>query len=146
MKKLIFTNCILAIAVIFSFCAKPDLKEELSTVAPEVSAGDRGACVLTSVGSYTSTLRVCGTNTNATQCQGCVPNIIPNVWTGVEFSTAGGVLNIPLTTPIVVSITATNGPQTLWLNAGGNQLPLIFLAQGQCRSFGIDDNCNITAL
>lgn len=146
MKKLIFANCILAIAVIFSFCAKPDLKEELSTVTPEVSAGDRGNCVLTSVGTTTYTLRVCGTNTNATACQGCIPNVIPAPLTGVEFSGPGGTLNIPLVTPIVISITATNGPQSLYLNAGNNQLPQINLAQGQCRSFSIDDNCFITAL
>lgn len=146
MKKLIFVNCVLAIAVIFSFCSKPDLKQELSNVDPEITVGDRATCVLTNVGTTTWPITVCGTNTNLTACQGCLPFVTPSAPRGVEVSAPGGTLNLSLTTPITISISALAGPQSLWLNAGNNQLPLIQLAQGQCRSFSIDANCFITAL
>ncbi len=145
MKKLIFVNCVLAIAVIFSFCAKPDLKQELSSVDPEVSVGDRAVCVLTNAGSTTYPITVCGTNTNLTQCKACLPFVLPAPLQGVEVSGPGGALNLTLNTPITFSISALAGPQTLWLTAA-NQLPLINLALGECRSFHIDANCVITAL
>jgi hypothetical protein len=146
MKKLIFVNCVLALAVIFTYCSKPDLKQELSNVDPEITVGDRAVCTLTNVGTTTAPITVCGTNTNLTACQGCVPFVTPAAPRGVVVSGPGGTLNLPLTTPINISISALAGPQSLWLNAGGNQLPLIQLAAGQCRSFTIDANCNITAL
>lgn len=145
MKKLLFINGVLAIAVLFTYCSKPDLKQELSTVNPETGAGDRGTCVLSSIGNALGTVTVCGTNTNATRCVGCLPTAGPTPPTGVVVSGPGGALNLTLTTPISFSITAPTG-QTLLLNAGGNQLGPIVFPAGGCRSFFIDDNCNISLL
>ncbi len=146
MKKLIFVNCLLALAVIFTYCSKPDLKQELSSTGSEISVGDRATCVLTNAGTSAAPITVCGTNTNLTQCRGCIPFVLPAPLQGVVVSGPGGALNLSLTTPITFSISALAGAQTLFLNAGGNQLPLIQLAAGECRSFSIDANCNITAL
>lgn len=145
MKKLIFANCILAIAVIFSFCAKPDLKEELASVTPEIKAENRATCTLTNLGSTTHKVRLCGTNTNAAVCQGC-PNTFPQVFTGVFQSPLNGDFSIALTTPIVIYISATTGAQTLFLDAGNGSIGPLALPAGGCRGFAIDDNCNITAL
>ncbi len=146
MKKLIIVNCVLALAVIFTYCSKPELTQDQASLTPEIKAENRATCTLTNLGSYTNKVRICGTNLNSNQCISCLPNVTPNVLTGIFQSPVNGDFAINLTTPIVISISAPFGPQTLWLNAGGNQLPLITLAAGECRSFSIDDNCNITAL
>lgn len=59
MKKLIFVNCVLALAVIFTYCSKPDLKEELSTVNTENVAENRAVCVLTNQPTTTFGLVLC---------------------------------------------------------------------------------------
>ena len=140
MKKLIFTNCILAIAVIFSFCAKPDLKEELSSVNTSDLVSDRGVCTVTQFGlSNLATLTFCGTNTNATNCPSCVNGIN---FTGVEVLSIAG-LNLTLTTPITFSV-RTNMLTVLNFSTGvGNPTGPIQLAAGDCAKFRIDNNCNI---
>jgi len=141
MKKLVFANCILAIAIIFSFCAKPDLKEELSANTDNF-AGERATCTLVcSPGNVNTVITICGTNTNKTSCQPCIGAAST---TGVEVF-QGSVFNLNLQTPITISI--SNTLQTaLNLTAGNNMLPPIDMPPGSCRRFRIDDNCFITLL
>lgn len=145
MKKLILVNCVLTLAVIFTYCSKPDLTQEQSTVTPEIKAENRATCTLTNAGTTTHKVRICGTNTNATVCQGC-PNTFPQTFTGVFQSPLNGDFAITLTTPIVIYISATTGAQTLFLDAGGNNIGPLALPAGGCQGFAIDGNCNITAL
>ena len=119
MKKLMLANAILAIAVIFSFCAKPELKEELSLTTDNV-AGDRATCTLVNNPANINTvLTLCGTNTNATICADCVPNKAM----GQEVF-IGGLFSLNLQTPITFTIRNTN-PTAYNLSAGGLPLPPI---------------------
>ncbi len=144
MKKLIFVNCILAIAVIFTYCAKPSLQEELSSVNAETPADNRAVCTLTNVGvSNDATLTLCGTNTNATGCPDCLnANVL-----GLELRTMAQMTlaGIALTTPIIVSVRA-NKLAVVNFTAGANSTGIIQIPVGGCRRFAIDANCNITAL
>ena len=140
MKKLIFVNCVLALAVIFTYCSKPDLKEELSTVNTENVAENRAVCVLTNQPTTTFGLVLCGTNTNNNACNACNGAALLGTANVTNF------INFPLTTPTVISISAPFGGQNLFLNAGGNNVGPFWLPQGACRRFAIDGNCNITAL
>ncbi|GEM_PF-1334061 len=147
MKKLIFVNCVLVLAVIFTYCSKPDLTQEQSSLSPEIKAENRGTCTLTNLGSTTHKVRICGTNLNSNPCISCVPFTLPSPLTGVFQSPVNGDFSIMLTTPIIISISATTGAQTLFLDGGnGNPIGPINLPAGGCLSFSIDDNCNITAL
>ncbi|MBX2890336.1 MAG: hypothetical protein KF734_05375 [Saprospiraceae bacterium] len=144
MKKLIFINCVLAVAVLFTFCSKPDRQEELIPVDTVTSVEERtvSACLLSITGATTWDLVICGTNTNQ---QACNPCGVVQQFLGVEVAT-GGNINLSLNTPIVISISAPDGPQQFDLTAGANVLQSIRLLQGQCRSFHIDANCVIAAL
>ncbi len=70
MKKLIFANCVLGLALIFSFCSKPDLKQELGTVTPDITSSDRGPCCMQLVvtsGNFQSA-EICGVSSSNTSC------------------------------------------------------------------------------
>lgn len=140
MKKLIFINCVLAVAVLFTFCSKPDRQKELILVDTVTSVEERtvSACLLSITGVTTCDLVICGTNTNQ---QACNPCGVVQQFLGVEVATGG---NINLNTPIVISISTPDGPQQFDLTADANVLQSIRLLQGQCRSFHIDANCVIT--
>ncbi len=138
MKKLIFANCILAIALIFSFCSKPDLKQDLNSVNPELNATDR-ACNLNIFSATNAQYGVCGTNLNAVACNFC-----NGASTGAHFLSGSQVLaGIP--TPAIISITASGGANVLTLVAGNNLGPIAFAAR-ECKRFSIDNNCNIVLL
>jgi len=141
MKKLIFVNCILAIAVIFSFCTKPDLKEELSSVNNDQVASNRVPCTLSSIGPVfnVTTLAICGTNTNLQVCQSCL------VAKAIGLEMFQGPFNLALQAPISFTITSSLAT-ALNLTAGNNQLPLTAFNAGQCRRFHIDANCVITEI
>ncbi|MFN0215012.1 MAG: hypothetical protein ACKVT2_12220 [Saprospiraceae bacterium] len=143
MKKLIFANCILAIAVFFSFCAKPELKEELSSVNPNDVASNRETCTVTHVGvSNDATLTICGTNTNASNCVSCTGSNAQ----GVEIVPVIGFLNLTLTTPVEFSVRANKFTVVnLSANGGASSTGPIQIPTGGCRRFSIDANCNITA-
>ncbi|MBC7776010.1 MAG: hypothetical protein H7246_11295 [Phycisphaerae bacterium] len=142
MKKLVIANCILAIAVIFSFCAKPDLTEEL-IASTDAAAGDRATCTLVnSPGNINTTITICGTNTNKTTCVPCGA-AAPSA-TGVEVF-AGSLFALNLQTPITISISNTN-LTALNLTAGNNTLPTIPMPAGSCFKFHIDANCFITQI
>lgn len=138
MKKLIFVNCLLAIAVAFTYCAKPELKEDLSSVNTDEVVSNRVPCTLSSIGPVfnTTVLTICGTNTNLQNCKSCLN--VPA--TGVEIFQ--GPFNLALNAPIQFSITSTLAT-SLNLTTGGPATPVAFNA-GQCRRFSIDANCNLT--
>ncbi|MBC7776385.1 MAG: hypothetical protein H7246_13200 [Phycisphaerae bacterium] len=141
MKKLIFANCILAIAVIFSFCAKPDLKEELSSVNNDQVASNRVPCTLSSVGPVfnVATLTLCGTNTTMQKCFSC---LVPGAAVGVEVFQ--GPWSLVLDAPVTFSITSDLAT-SINLVAGNALAPTVFAA-GQCRRFHIDASCVITEI
>jgi len=141
MKKLIFVNCILALAVVFTYCAKPDLKEGLSSVNSDQVAANRVPCTLSSIGPVfnVATLTLCGTNTNAQVCQSC---LVPNKAIGVEVFQ--GPWSLVLDAPVAFSITSDIAT-VLNLTTGGNPLQTNFAA-GQCRRFVIDASCVITEI
>lgn len=143
MKKLIFINCVLALAVFFTFCSKPDRQDELIPVDTVTSIEERNSttstCLLTSNPMTNTPLVICGTNTNQ---QACVPCGGLQAFMGVEVA-MGGNINLSLNTPISISISAPNGAQFV-LDAGNNQVP-IALQQGGCRLIHIDADCFITA-
>lgn len=142
MKKLIIANCILAVAVLFSFCAKPDQAEEQALVGNDEIATNRVPCTLINNTNpvNTATIRICGTNTNLQGCQSCVGGKSQ----GVVFS-QGGQLVLPLNAPVCFSVTSDLPTWVNFSTAGGNTLPPIFIAGGQaCEEFCIDANCTIT--
>ena len=139
MKKLIFANCILGLALLFSFCSKPDLKQELNTVTPNITASDR-ACTLSVTTSSNNTVQVCGTSTNAVNCKSCTGAIVQ----GVEFF--NGNFNLALANPIIVSVIASGGANQLTLTAGGNSVGPVAFTSGQCIRFAIDNNCDVIQL
>ncbi|MBC7776965.1 MAG: hypothetical protein H7246_16155 [Phycisphaerae bacterium] len=152
MKKLIFANCVLGLALIFSFCSKPDLKQELSTVTPGNTASDRDPCcaqfVVTSTtfngadicgvyfsnGSCTSFTDNCGTSTGfgqAIQKNGIYcfndeqPFRVTNTG-GVAFSFYFRALSGGTNSP-VVTLTPTGGNPTPFQDFYydcGNAIPL----------------------
>ncbi|MDX1910028.1 MAG: hypothetical protein SFV22_01015 [Saprospiraceae bacterium] len=141
MKKLIFLNCVLALALIFSYCSKSEVAPELNLPASDQTADNRGVCTLTHTGlSNTATITLCGTNTNANNCVDCLGNAVQ----GVEVTTVAG-LNLTLNTPITFSV-RTNQLTVVNLTAGTNSTGAIQIPAGGCRRFRIDDNCNIAAL
>ncbi|MBC7776966.1 MAG: hypothetical protein H7246_16160 [Phycisphaerae bacterium] len=70
MKKLIFANGVLALALIFSFCSKPSLNQELSAVNPDTAASDREKCCLQFVVTTTTfqSAEICGVYTSGSSC------------------------------------------------------------------------------
>ncbi|MBC7776007.1 MAG: hypothetical protein H7246_11280 [Phycisphaerae bacterium] len=143
MKKLVIANCILAIAVIFSFCAKPDLKEELSSVNTNDVVSNRGTCTLiNSPSNAAATLTVCGTNLNFQKCNMCPPGNVNGQGVAVF---PGGQINLTLTTPIEISI-STDVQTALNLNAGNGGVGPIALGANGCARFRINDDCSITPL
>ncbi len=151
MKKLIIANCILAIAVIFSFCAKPDLTEELSSVNTDNLSADRGGpggpgggpggpggpviCNLVNLPSNTAVLTFCGTNTNAINCVSCPPGTPAQ---GVEIF-PGGFVNLNLQTPITFSISSN-----ILTAVNLNGAPPVQIDAGGCVKFTMDENCVVT--
>ncbi len=144
MKKLVIANCILAIAVIFSFCAKPNLNEELASVGVNPSASDRGGpCVVTNVPPVNvADLTFCGTNTNTTACATCPPGT-PAV--GVEFFAAGTPVSFPVNGPVTFSVRGSI-QTSVNLATPVNQTGWIFIQAGGCQKFYVDANCNISAV
>ncbi|MBC7776011.1 MAG: hypothetical protein H7246_11300 [Phycisphaerae bacterium] len=144
MKKLVFANCILAIAVIFSFCAKPSLNEELKSMGTDLSVSDRGGpCTVTNVPPVnTADLTFCGTNTNATSCAGCPPG---TPQTGVEFFAAGTPVSFPVTGPITFSVRGSIQTSVNLATPAG-QTGWVFIPAGGCQKFHVDANCNISAV
>ncbi len=140
MKKLIFANCILAIAVIFSFCAKPDLTEELSSVNTDQVVSNRVPCTLSSIGPVfnVSTITVCGTNTNMDACKSCL------VAKAIGKEDFIGGFNLALNAPIQFTITSSLAT-SLNLTTGGPATAVAFTA-GQCRRFSIDASCVLTEI
>ena len=136
MKKLIFLNCMLAVALIFSFCSKSDTQESLNAENPEAVVTERGTCLLTNIPSNTATLTLCGTNTNATFCSSCLPALSQGL---VVYP--GGNINLTLTTPITFSISSNINTA---VNLPG--LPPVAIGGGGCRVFHMDDNCNLTVI
>lgn len=144
MKKLIITNCILAIAVIFTYCAKPNVNEEISTVNTDQVAVDRGGpCTITNIPPFnTATLTFCGTNTNATACVTCPPST-PAV--GVLVVPPGSPVIFTLTGPATFSVT-TNITTSLNLTTGGSQTGWVTIPANGCQRYTVDANCVITAV
>ena len=140
MKKLIFANCILAIAVIFSFCAKPDLTEELASVNTDQVASSRVPCTLSSIGPVfnATTLSICGTNTNFQKCVSCL------VANPMGLEVFQGPFNLVLQAPISFTITSSLAT-SLNLTTGGPATNYVFAA-GQCRRFNLDANCVLTEI
>ncbi len=142
MKKLILANCILAVAVIFSFCAKPELNEELGSVNATDAVTERGTCTLTNLPPFnTATLTFCGTNTNTTGCLSCKNTLSQ----GVEIVPATSV-NLTLQTPITFSVRADKQTAVNFSTGVGFPTGPVEIAAGECRVFAIDNNCNITLL
>ena len=144
MKKLIFVNCILAIAVIFSFCTKPELNEQLNATSTSLDASDRGGpCTVTNIPPFnTADLTFCGTNTNAIVCAGCPPGT-PQV--GELFFPAGTPVNFQVNGPITFSVRGSI-QTSVNLTAGNGQTGWIFIPANNCQKFHVDANCNITAV
>lgn len=138
MKKLIFANCILAIAVIFSFCAKPDLKQELSTVAPNTKASSRDECKVKIFPNALTPLTYCGTDTNLQDC-GFSPCAV--TLPGVEVVTGDADLFFGKT-PVTFSISSDFGNSVI-LETSANQIGPINIPAGECVSFTVDFDCTI---
>ncbi|MBL7809189.1 MAG: hypothetical protein JNN28_15315, partial [Saprospiraceae bacterium] len=63
MKKLLFAIPVVVAALIFAFCTKADVQTDLTQVAPEEPAAERGTCTLiNNPSNAAATLTVCGTN------------------------------------------------------------------------------------
>ena len=135
MKKLIITNCILAIAVIFTYCAKPDLNEELSSVNSGEVASNRTVCVITVNPANTATLTFCGTNTNANQCSSCTGD----KKTGTDSLFGPGSITVNAPTELSISSNINTS-----VNLNGN--PPVAIPAGGCRKFKVDANCVITPI
>ena len=145
MKKLIFVNCILAIAVIFSFCAKSDPKEELNTLNPEVTAIDRACnypCTVSNIGTLNNvTLTFCGTNTNSTNCISCTGALAQGV-----VSTSDPLYAIDMCAPTTFSVIASGQTSVNLTAGGGNSTGPVTILAGGCKRFMIDTNCIIYKL
>ncbi len=143
MKKLIFINCILALAVVFTYCSKSDVQEQLGSVATTDVASSRGTCTLiNNPSNAAATLTVCGTNLNLQKCQMCPPGNVKGQGVAVF---PGGQINLTLTTPIEISI-STDVATALNLNAGNGSVGPFPLGIGGCKRFRINDDCSITPL
>ncbi|MBC7776386.1 MAG: hypothetical protein H7246_13205 [Phycisphaerae bacterium] len=144
MKKLIFVNCILAIAVIFSFCAKTDPMEEPNTMNQEVTAIERSCtypCTVSNIGTLNNvTLTFCGTCANSTNCISCTSTLAQGV-----SSTSDPMFTIDMCAPTTFSVTAS-GQTSVNLTAGSNSTGAVFIPTGGCKRFTIDTNCNIYKL
>lgn len=142
MKKLIITNCILAIAVIFSFCAKPNLQEDLSQVNITDITSSRSFCTLinNTVPVNAATITLCGTNTNELTCSNCIP---PNKEVTGVVQSQGGQLSLELEGPICFQVTSDLPTWVNFSTLGGNALPPVFIAAGACELFCIDEKCVI---
>ncbi|MBC7776967.1 MAG: hypothetical protein H7246_16165 [Phycisphaerae bacterium] len=72
MKKLIFTNCILGLALIFSFCSKPELTQDFGTVITDPAASDRteGTCCMKfwMISSNFQSANICGVAYSTSGC------------------------------------------------------------------------------
>lgn len=143
MKKLIFVNCLLAIAVVFTYCAKPELNEELSSVNTDEVVSNRVPCTLSSIGPVfnVSTITVCGTNTNFISCKSC---LVPK---GLGTESFIGPFNLALNAPIQFTITSSLAT-SLNLSTNGVAGPATnyVFGAGQCRRFNLDANCVLTEI
>ncbi len=140
MKKLLFALPVLAIAMLFAYCDRPSIQEELSSVNPNAST-DRATCLVQIDRASPTAITLCGTNTNATNCASC---------TGGK---AQGTVNIPagvnpffitLTTPIEFSISTATGNSVVLTTAAGQIV--VDLTSVFCKTVRIDANCAATVL
>lgn len=142
MKKLIIANCILAVALIFSFCTKPEMEDTLTGINTDQVASNRAVCTITNIPPVnTANLTFCGVSQAGAPCLDCNNNAAVG---SITFN-AGVPVNFNVTTPITFSLRA-NKRTSVNLSAGNGNTGWIVIPQGGCQRYTVDDNCNITAV
>lgn len=140
MKKLLFALPILALSLVFTFCDRPSLQDELSVATP--AASDRATlCNVQFDRASPTAVTICGTNLNAQNCSSCTGDKAQ----GVTVLPAGVTpVNLNLMAPIELSLTsATGNTVTITTSAGA---VIVTIPGGGCKKVRIDDSCGVTAI
>ncbi|MBC7776381.1 MAG: hypothetical protein H7246_13180 [Phycisphaerae bacterium] len=137
MKKLLFALPMLALAIFFTYCDRPNLQEELNSVNQNVIANDR-ACLVQIDKASPTLVTLCGTGAAATSCnlcgtKGSGPDAIP---AGVSpwFTTVNG--------PMQFSASSVTG-NTITVTTSANSKVFVIPAGG-CVVITIDASCVVS--
>lgn len=143
MKKVLFAVPALAMALLFTFCNKTSVQEEINPANSEIGVSERGNCTIEIYADNLNQLRICGiTANNMIACNQCPSGAASN---GVEVVFGFASYNVvsPMTfsitnagaTPTFVRVATPGSVGTGWIQLAAN---------GGCEDFDVDDNCKIT--
>lgn len=140
MKKLIFINCVLALAVIFTYCAKPDATEESNAINTGAAVGERTTCTVTNIPPVnTADLSFCGIDPFGEPCLNCGGGA-----NGSAFFLAGVPVSFNVSAPITFWVKPSKATSINLTTGSGAPTGWVFIPNGQCARFYVDANCNIT--
>lgn len=130
----------LAGAVIFTFCSKPEMAEELAASVP-TPVSDRATCTITNLQPVnTAELSFCGVGPIGEPCLTC-NNTLSNA--GSIVFAPGVPVNFTVNSPVTFSLRA-NKKTSVNLQSNGQGPGWIIIEAGECVSYTVDDNCNLT--
>ena len=141
MKKVLFAVPVLALALLFTFCNKTNVHEEISSAAPNTAVSERGpgTCDVQIFADNVHNIILCGTQTNNQTCTPC-GSLTPSA-KGVEVVVGnGGTITLPV--PLTFSVT-TNAPFGIWVRfvTNSDDTGFVFIPATGCQTFTLNDNC-----
>jgi hypothetical protein len=157
MKKAIFLLPALALVGFLAFCTKTDVQNELAPNPSSVTATDRSDtaaggggggsaanCCFNVFSDNVHNIEFCGTRLNLTGCLDC------GTGTGVRGVNVmvgdGSPLCIPANTTFYVRTASPGGSWINLVSQGGGSPGWVYIPAGDCRTFNVDANCNITVI
>ena len=136
MRKALFALPVLLMALVFAFCTKSSVKEELSAT-PETAVSGRANCTVEVFADNLQTLEICGTNSNQDKCTNCAGNSTA----GVEYVIGHGFVTITSPGDFYITNLGANG---VWvrLSTGVSSTGWTFIAASGCQTYSLDGTCN----